>query len=77
MAATRPSFEMDRLPSGDDERSQVERGRGRASLDGDDAGPSQLAKMLMQIFDFEQPEEVIEGECASLISSVWPLCVFS
>jgi len=48
--AARPSFDLDRLSSeraGDTESSET--------------GPSELAKRLKDIFEFEEPEEVIEG----------------
>lgn len=48
--AARPSFDLDRLSSE----------QGRVAETGE-AGPTELAKRLKDIFEFEQPEEVIEG----------------
>lgn len=48
--SSRPSFDLDRL-SGEKGREE----------DTDD-GPGLLAKKLMEIFEFEQPETVIEGD---------------
>lgn len=54
----RPSFDLDRLSSD----------QGRAAETGE-AGPTELAKRLKDIFEFEQPEEVIEGmSLASLLA---------
>ena len=53
--ANRASFELERL-SGD---------AGRKSTDSDDATP--LARRLMHIFEFEEPEQVIEGGYSSLL----------
>lgn len=47
--SSRPSFDLERL-SGDHRRG-----------DGDEAGPSLLARQLKRIFEFDEPEEVIEG----------------
>ncbi|KAK4124071.1 glycosyltransferase family 1 protein [Parathielavia appendiculata] len=47
--AARPSFDLDRLS---DEPSQI--------TDAGDSGPSELAKRLKDIFEFDRPEEVIE-----------------
>jgi len=48
--AARPSFDLDRR-SGEQLRD----------LEGGEAGPTELAKKLKEIFEFEEPEEVIEG----------------
>lgn len=48
--AARPSFDLDRL-SGEQARGP----------DTSESGPSELAKKLKEIFEFEQAEEVIEG----------------
>ncbi|KAK3314286.1 hypothetical protein B0H66DRAFT_483027 [Apodospora peruviana] len=47
--AARPSFDLDRLSG--------EQGRG---ADAGETGPTELAKKLMEIFEFDKPEEVIE-----------------
>jgi len=48
--ASRPSFDLERLSN--------EQGRDAAA---GETGPTELAKKLKEIFDFEEPEEVIEG----------------
>ncbi|KAK3366501.1 hypothetical protein B0H63DRAFT_529883 [Podospora didyma] len=48
--ASRPSFDLDRL-SGE---------HGRTAAEAGNTGPSELAKKLMDIFEFDRPEEVIE-----------------
>jgi sterol 3beta-glucosyltransferase len=48
--AARPSFDLDRL-SGEQARD----------AESGETGPSELAKRLKDIFEFEEPEEVIEG----------------
>ncbi|EGS19465.1 uncharacterized protein CTHT_0049260 [Thermochaetoides thermophila DSM 1495] len=48
--ASRPSFELDRLTEEE----------GRAEGDDGTIGPSELAKTLKHIFEFERPEEVIQ-----------------
>lgn len=48
--AARPSFDLERSSS--DHRRDAESG---------DAGPTELAKKLKEIFEFDHPEEVIEG----------------
>ncbi len=57
--AARPSFDLDRASG---ERS--------AGLDLADAGPTALAKKLVEIFHFDQPEEVIEEYPCWLLQSV-------
>lgn len=47
--SSRPSFDLERL-SGDHRRG-----------DGDEAQPSRLARQLKRIFEFDEPEEVIDG----------------
>ncbi|KAK0724903.1 glycosyltransferase family 1 protein [Lasiosphaeris hirsuta] len=47
--AARPSFDLDRLSS--------EQGR---DADASETGPTELAKKLKEIFEFDEPEEVIE-----------------
>ncbi|KAI1478481.1 glycosyltransferase family 1 protein [Daldinia eschscholtzii] len=56
--SSRPSFDIERL-SGDHRRG-----------DGDEAGPSLLARQLKRIFEFDEPEEVIEEYPCWLLQSV-------
>ncbi|KAI1442541.1 glycosyltransferase family 1 protein [Annulohypoxylon stygium] len=56
--SSRQSFDLERL-SGDHRRA-----------DADDAGPSLLARKLKQIFEFDEPEEVIEEYPCWLLQSV-------
>ncbi|KAI1411609.1 glycosyltransferase family 1 protein [Hypoxylon sp. FL1857] len=56
--SSRPSFDLERL-SGDHRRA-----------DGDETGPSLLARKLEQIFEFDEPEEVIEEYPCWLLQSV-------
>ncbi|OTB02405.1 glycosyltransferase family 1 protein [Hypoxylon sp. CI-4A] len=56
--ASRPSFDLERL-SGDHRRGE-----------GEDAGPSLLAQQLKKIFEFDDPEEVIEEYPCWLLQSV-------
>ena len=49
--AARPSFDLDRLSG---EQTRV--------ADSSETGPTELAKKLKEIFEFEEPEEVIEGK---------------
>jgi sterol 3beta-glucosyltransferase len=49
--AMRPSFDLERLS-----------GEKLAGPDADEGGPSDLARKLKEIFEFERAEEVIEGE---------------
>lgn len=55
--AARPSFDLDRR-SGEQPRD----------LEGGEAGPTELAKKLKEIFEFEEPEEVIEGKAPPFIN---------
>ena len=48
--AARPSFDLERLS-----------GEYRDLPEDDDTGPTELAKKLRDIFEFDHPEEVIEG----------------
>jgi len=48
--AARPSFDLDRLS-----------GEQRPDSDSGETGPTELAKKLKEIFEFDKPEEVIEG----------------
>jgi sterol 3beta-glucosyltransferase len=57
--AARPSFDLDRMSSE----------QGRAAETGE-AGPSELAKRLKEIFEFEQPEEVIEGMSLARLAAI-------
>lgn len=50
-ATSRPSFDLERL-SGE---------RGRIPGTSGDTGPTDLSKKLMEIFQFEEPEEVVSG----------------
>ncbi|KAK4199507.1 family 1 putative glycosyltransferase, partial [Triangularia verruculosa] len=50
--AARPSFDLER-PSGEETRR----------LEAGEAGPTELAKRLQEIFQFDSPEEVINGMC--------------
>ncbi|KAI2779422.1 glycosyltransferase family 1 protein [Daldinia loculata] len=56
--SSRPSFDIERL-SGDHRRD-----------DGEEVGPSLLARQLKRIFEFEEPEEVIEEYPCWLLQSV-------
>ncbi|KAI0381184.1 glycosyltransferase family 1 protein [Hypomontagnella monticulosa] len=56
--SSRPSFDLERL-SGDHRRG-----------DSDEAGPSLLARQLKRIFEFDEPEEVIEEYPCWLLQSV-------
>lgn len=56
--ALRPSFDMERLSG--------EHSRYRAS---GESGPSPLATRLMEIFEFDEAEEVIEGTCLVYLES--------
>ncbi|KAI1486658.1 hypothetical protein F5X96DRAFT_219347 [Biscogniauxia mediterranea] len=56
--SSRPSFDLERL-SGDHRRGETE-----------DAGPSALARKLKEIFEFDEPEEVIEEYPCWLLQSV-------
>ncbi|KAI2627598.1 glycosyltransferase family 1 protein [Hypoxylon sp. NC1633] len=56
--SSRPSFDLERL-SGDHRRA-----------DGEEAGPSLLARQLKRIFEFDEPEEVIEEYPCWLLQSV-------
>lgn len=59
--SSRPSFDLERL-SGDHRRSQAH--------DDSDAGPSALALKLKEIFEFDEPEEVIQEYPCWLLQSV-------
>ncbi|KAK3690460.1 sterol 3-beta-glucosyltransferase [Podospora appendiculata] len=52
--ASRPSFDLDRL-SGDHGH-----GNKQAAADAGETGPTELAKKLKEIFEFDEPEEVVE-----------------
>ncbi|KAI6088336.1 glycosyltransferase family 1 protein [Hypoxylon rubiginosum] len=56
--SSRPSFDLERL-SGDHRRG-----------DGDEAQPSRLARQLKRIFEFDEPEEVIDEYPCWLLQSV-------
>ncbi|KAI0157143.1 glycosyltransferase family 1 protein [Hypoxylon sp. FL1284] len=56
--SSRPSFDLERL-SGDHRRG-----------DGEEAEPSRLARQLKRIFEFDEPEEVIEEYPCWLLQSV-------
>lgn len=55
--ASRPSFDLDRL-SGEHSRG----------ADSGETGPTELAKRLRAIFEFDSPEEVIEGKIPALLA---------
>ncbi|KAI5859968.1 glycosyltransferase family 1 protein [Durotheca rogersii] len=56
--SSRPSFDLERL-SGDNRRGESE-----------DPGPSRLARQLKRIFEFDEPEEVIQEYPCWLLQSV-------
>ncbi len=61
LVAARPSFDLDRRPS--DKNRDID-------ADADAGGPSALARQLMEIFEFDKPEEVIEEYPCWLLQSV-------
>ncbi|CAK7270418.1 Sterol 3-beta-glucosyltransferase [Sporothrix epigloea] len=66
LAALRPSFDFDRKSK---DKSRGSKG-GHSSDDTDDAGPTALSRRLMEIFEFDRPEEVIEEYPCWLLQSV-------
>ncbi|KAL1888367.1 Sterol 3-beta-glucosyltransferase [Sporothrix stenoceras] len=68
-AALRPSFDIDRDRKSSD-KDKDKRGGGSDLVDVEDGGPSMLARRLMEIFEFDKPEEVIEEYPCWLLQSV-------
>lgn len=66
LAALRPSFDFDRKSK---DKSRGSSG-GHVSDDTDDTGPTALSRRLMEIFEFDRPEEVIEEYPCWLLQSV-------
>ncbi|CAK7237927.1 Sterol 3-beta-glucosyltransferase [Sporothrix eucalyptigena] len=64
LAALRPSFDMDR------KSGEKSRGSKDGDDDAEDGGPSALSRRLMEIFEFDKPEEVIEEYPCWLLQSV-------
>ncbi|KIH93347.1 sterol 3beta-glucosyltransferase [Sporothrix brasiliensis 5110] len=63
LASLRPSFDIDRdRKAGDKDKGDV--------VDAEDGGPSALSRKLMEIFEFDKPEEVIEEYPCWLLQSV-------
>ncbi|CAK7230156.1 Sterol 3-beta-glucosyltransferase [Sporothrix bragantina] len=68
LAALRPSFDLDRKSS--DKSRASGGGNNNDDDDTDDGGPTALARRLMEIFEFDKPEEVIEEYPCWLLQSV-------